>query len=99
MLVSHCYGHARNLAINDAVKNIRNVYDAFEVANEVCKLIKKSLRRNTDFNKIRNEMKNDTKIIHNICPARRTVRGESLEDCINNHLELELKFGSGHQIT
>ena len=51
-------------------------------------LVKKSPKRNTKLNEIRNHSKNDAKSIHTFCPTRWTVRGETLERVLQNHAEL-----------
>ena len=59
-----------------------------ETAYEICKLIKKSPKRNTKIDELRNKTKNDSKSIHALCLTRWTVRGESLASILNNHAEL-----------
>ena len=61
---------------------------ALETAYEICKLIKKSPKRNTKIDELRNKAKNDSKSIQALCPTRWTVLGESLASILNNHAEL-----------
>ena len=44
-IYTHCYGHSLNLACNDIIKQCPIIRNAFDTANEVTKLIKKSPRR------------------------------------------------------
>ena len=41
-LYTHCYGHALNLVVGDAVKSVKCIKDALETVKEVGKLVKKS---------------------------------------------------------
>ena len=52
-LFTHCYGHALNLAVGNAIKQVPTLNETFGVAYEICKLIKKSPQRNTKLNAIR----------------------------------------------
>ena len=60
----------------------------FEVVHEICKLVKKSPKRNTKLDEMKKQSKNDSKGIHVFCPTRWTVRGEALESILNNYVEL-----------
>ena len=51
-------------------------------------LVKKSPKRNTKLDEIRNHSKNNAKSIHTFCPTRWAVRGETLESILQNHTEL-----------
>ena len=46
-LYTHCYGHALNLAVRDAIKGVKVFSDAFDTVKEICKLVKKSPLRDT----------------------------------------------------
>ena len=87
-LFTHCYGHALNLAVDDAIRQVPTLNETFGVAYEICKLVKKSLQRNTKSNAIREKTENEAKSIHKLCPTRWTVRGEALEAIVENHNEL-----------
>ena len=67
-LFTHCYGNALNLAVGDVFKNVPQLREALETAYEICKLIKKSPKRNTKIDELRNKTKNDSKSIHALCP-------------------------------
>ena len=87
-LFTHCYGHALNLAVGDAIKKGPTLDETFSVTYESCKLVKKSPQRNTKLNAIREKTENEAKSIHKLCPTRWTVRGEALEAIVENHNEL-----------
>eukprot|EP00112_Aurelia_sp_Birch-Aquarium-sp1_P015994 Seg3588.3 transcript_id=Seg3588.3/GoldUCD/mRNA.D3Y31 product="Zinc finger MYM-type protein 1" protein_id=Seg3588.3/GoldUCD/D3Y31 len=87
-LYTHCYGHALNLAVGDSIKSVECLKGVFEVVREICKLIKKSPKRNTKLDDMRKKSKNDSKGIHAICPIRWTVHGEALDSILNNYIEL-----------
>ena len=87
-LYTHCYGHALNLAVGDSIKSVECLKGVFEVVHEICKLIKKSPKRNTKLDDMRKQSRNDSKGIHALCPTRWTVRGEALESVLNSYVEL-----------
>ena len=51
-------------------------------------LVKKSPKRNTKLDEIRNHSKNYAKSIHTFCPTCWAVRGKTLESILQNHTEL-----------
>ena len=88
-LLTHCYGHALNLAVADAIKQSKVCRDALDIAFEVSKLIRFSSKRNAAFNRIKveNPAEEDPGPSHNIrsfCPTRWTVRGDAIESIIDN---------------
>ena len=54
-LYTHCYGHALNLAVADAIKSVKCISDSLETVREIAKLVKKSPQGNTKLDKIRAE--------------------------------------------
>ena len=46
-LYTHCYGHASNLAVADAIKSVKCSNDSLYTVREIGKLVKKSPQRNT----------------------------------------------------
>ena len=77
-LYLHCYGHALNLAVNDAIKQVHCLKETFDSAFEICKLVKKLPYRNTKLDLLREKSKNDTKSIHALCPTCNGLSGERL---------------------
>ena len=54
-LLTHCYGHALNLAVADAMKQSKVCRDALDTAFEISQLIRFSPKRNAASNKIKVE--------------------------------------------
>ena len=77
-----CYGHALNLVVKDSCIKVKCLKETFEAVREISLLVKKSPKRNTKLDEIRNHSKNDAKSIHTFCPTRWTVRGETLESVL-----------------
>ena len=85
----HCYGHSINLAVNDAIKQSKQVKSALEVTHEITKLIKYSPRREVIFSRL--------KSVHDItahaitpglrvlCPTRWTVCADALTSILDNY--------------
>ena len=88
MLTTHCYGHALNLAVADAIKSVQCISDSLYTEREIGKLVKKSPQRIAKLDKIRAETKNESRGVHAFCPTRWTVRSEALVAVINIHVEV-----------
>ena len=74
-LLTHCYGHALNLAIADAMKQSKVCRDALDTAFEVSKVIFFSPKRNAAFDrtiKVENPAEEDSAShgIHSFYPTR-----------------------------
>ena len=87
---THCYGHALSLACGDAIKNCKLMRDALDTSYELIKLIKKSPRRDATFQKIKEQMPEDTPGIRVLCPTRWTVRAQALQSIIANYEALQM---------
>ena len=85
MLYVHRYGHALNLVVKDSCIKVKCLKETFEAVREVLLLVKKSPKRNTKLDELRNHSKNNAKSIHTFCPTRWTVPGETLEIVLQNH--------------
>lgn len=46
-LFAHCYGNALNFALGNFIRDLSNLKEMFSVAYKICKLLKKSPKRNT----------------------------------------------------
>jgi hypothetical protein len=84
-LYTHCYGHSLNLAVSDTIKGVKHLTDTFEMIRAICKLIKKSPKRETQLKNIKEKAKSQAKGIHTVCPTRWTVRGEACAAIISNY--------------
>ena len=86
---THCYGHALNLAVGDAIKQSKVCRDALETAFEISKLVKFSPKRNAAFDRIKADTPEDdchTGVgIRSFCPTRWTVRGDSISSILDNY--------------
>ena len=85
----HCYGHALNLVVGDAVKQSKLMKDAMDTMYEVSKLIKYSPKRDVKFEKLKECIAPDTPGIRVLCPTRMTVRADSLKSVIGNYAILQ----------
>ena len=88
-VLTHCYGHALNLAVGDCIKQSKIRRDALDVAFEIPKLIRFSSKRNTAFDRIRAEnfMEDDAPSSHGIralCPTHWTVCGDALQSILDH---------------
>ena len=54
-VLTHCYGHALNLAVGDSMKQSKVCKDALDTAFEISKLIRYSPKRNSAFDRIKVE--------------------------------------------
>ncbi len=89
-LYTHCYGHALNLACSDAVKNCKVMRDALDTTYELIKLVKKSPRRDSTLQKLKEQMPEDSPGIRVLCPTRWTVRAEALHSILANYEVLQM---------
>ena len=83
-IYTHCYCHALNLAISDALKNCKVCRDALDIAFEITKLVKFSPNRNVLFDTDANEDNESSVGIRTFCPTRWTVKGDSIESILVN---------------
>ena len=90
-LYTHCYGHSLNLAMCDTIKNCKLTRDAMDVTHEISKLVKFSPKRNTIFDKLKEELSPDTPTpgFRVLCPTRWTVRAKSLQSVQDNYSVLQ----------
>ena len=54
-VLTHCYGHALNLAVGDSMKQSKVCRDALDTAYEISKLLRFSPKRHAAFDRIRIE--------------------------------------------
>ena len=82
---THCYGHALNLSVSDCIKQSQVMKSALDVVAEISKLIKKSPKRDSSFEKLKSELAPETPGLRIMCPTRWTVRAASLKSVIDNY--------------
>lgn len=81
-IYTHCYGHALNLGVGDTIKQCQLMKSALEVVTEISKLIKKSPKRDSAFQRLKSELAPDTPGFRVLCPTRWTVRAASLQSVL-----------------
>ena len=88
-VLTHCYGHALNLAVGGTIKQSKLCRDSMDTAFEISKLIRFSPKRNAAFDRIKVEVPADeegyTMGIRAFCPTRWTVRGDAIASIIENY--------------
>lgn len=84
-LFTHCYGHALNLAIADAVKSCKFMRNALDSSYEIIKLVKKSPQSDAMLQNLKQKMPDDSPGIRVLCLTRWTVRAKALVSIINNY--------------
>ena len=84
---THCYGHALNLAVGDAIKKSNICRSDLESAFEITKLIKFSPKRSAALDHIKAESSNEDAGpgVRTFCPTRWTVRGEAITSILENY--------------
>lgn len=91
-LYTHCYGHALNLAVQDAVKANPILRDTLDTVEEMTKLIKKSPKREVLFRKVKDDVVCESPGVRLLCPTRWTVRAAALASISENYLALRDTF-------
>ncbi len=85
VIFTHCYGHALNLGVGDTIKQCQLMKSALEVMAEISKLIKKSPKRDTLFQKLKSELAPNSPGFRVLCPTRWTVHAASLQNVLDNY--------------
>lgn len=93
-VLTHCYGHALNLAVGDTIKQSKLCQDSMDTSFKISKLIHFSPKRNAAFDRIKVEVPADEEVytmgIRAFCPTRWTVRGDAIDSIIENYQMLKL---------
>ena len=88
-LYVHCYAHTLSLAMNDTFKLEPKMSAMLDICFEICKLIKKSPKRETLLKKVKAESLDTTNGLRVLCPTRWTVRAASLRSILDNYGHLQ----------
>ena len=91
-LYTHCYGHALNLAVKDAVKANSVLRYSLDTVGEMTKLIKKSPKREAIFHKVKDDIVCESPGVRLLCPTRWTVRAAALASISENYTVLRDTF-------
>ena len=86
---THCYGHVLNLAVGDTVKQSKIMRDALDTTYEMSKLVAFSPKRDSLFEKLKQELAPETPGFRTLCPTRWTVRANSLQSVLDNYVVLQ----------
>ena len=93
---THCYTHALNLAVGDAIKNSKIMKEALETTHKITKLIKNTPRRDAKLDAIKieakiisNSEKDHTEAITRLYPTCWNVEAKSLSSIMNNYTYLK----------
>ena len=78
-----------NLAVGDTVKQSKIMRDALDTTYEMSKLVKFSPKRDSLFEKLKQELAPDTPGFRTLCPTRWTVRADSLQSVLDNYEVLQ----------
>ena len=84
-IFTHCYGHALNLGVGDTIKQYQLMKSALDVMAEISKLIKKSPKRDSLFQKLKSDLAPDSPGFRVLCPTRWTVCAASLQSVLDNY--------------
>lgn len=96
---THCYGHALNLAAQDAIRRLKIMGDALDTVYEITKLIKKSPKRDALFQKVKEDVTPGSPGIRILCPTRWTVRAEALSSISENYQALQMTWDAAKEAT
>ena len=81
-LYTHCYGHSLNLACSDTIKKCTLMRNALDIVHEITKLVKKSPRRHSNLEIIKQQLCSDGAGIRILCPTRWTVCAKALQSIL-----------------
>ena len=92
-LLTHCYGHALNLAASDAVMQCGHMKDLLDTVYEITKLVKFPPKREAQLRNIKAYFGNDcdekdAPNIRILCLTRWTVRAQALRSIMENYKSL-----------
>ena len=85
----HCYGHALNLAVSNAVKANTVLRNARDITHEITKLVKLLPKRDLLFKRIKSELAVEQPGLRILCPTRWTVRADALKGILDNYEALQ----------
>ena len=82
--LTHCYGHALQLAVGDTMKGIKLLGNTLDTTYEISKLLKFSPKRGALFDKLKTTIAPDSPGFRTLCPTRWTVRAACLKSVLEN---------------
>ena len=81
-IYTHWYGHVLNLSVGDTIRQRQVMKATMDVGAEILKLLKKSPKCDSVFEKIKAELTPDYAGFHVLCPTRWTVWAASLQSVL-----------------
>jgi len=84
-LFTHCYGHSLNLAVADAVKNVKFLQSNMNTTFEISKLFQYSPKRLALFEKVKADLSPAGVGFRILCPTQWTLRNETFRGILENY--------------
>lgn len=84
-IYTHCYGHSLNLACNDTIRQCQLIRNAFDTAQEITNLVKKSPCRDALLSRLKHELALPSPGIRALCPTRWTTNAKCLGRILSNY--------------
>ena len=82
--LTHCYGYALNLPVNDIIEEDRLLKNTIDTKSKLSKLIKKSPKREGILQKIRDNLSLECPGFRALCPTRWTVSANTLKSILDD---------------
>ena len=98
-LDTHCYGHALNLATQDALRGVKIMGNTLDTVYEITKLIKKSPKQEAMFQKVKDDVTTGTPGIRILCPICWTLRAEALSSISGYYEALQITWDEAMEAT
>ena len=90
-LLTHCYGHALNLAVSETIRTSKVMKDALDTTFKISKLIKLSPKTGSLFEKLKSDLSPGVPGFRTICPTRWTkVYLRTMGHCKNYGTNLKI---------
>ena len=97
-LYTHCYGHSLNQACSETIKQNKIIRNSLDSALEITKLVKKSPRRESILQELKQKLSLQFPGIQVLCPTRWTVCADTLQSIVMNYEVLTLLWEESLEI-
>ena len=84
----HCWAHCLNLCLQDVAKSCHLVRDSLCLVSEISHLIRNSPKRSAVFQKLKDQVSQDSPGLRPLCPTRWTVRTAAIQGALSNYQAL-----------
>ena len=88
-LLTHCYGHALNLAESETIRTSKVMKDALDTTFEISKLIKLSPKRDSLLEKLKSHLSPGVPGYRTLCPTTWKAKGSSFKSVAQNYETLQ----------